>query len=86
MIANVVLQIQAVNIFNDQEVFGSVPDLVLPAIIFAVKRNRRQWDDQLIDQQYNIGPLVTDLESFAMIESLNIFCMKAATVLNSTID
>ena len=86
MIANVVVQIQVVDIFDNQVVFGSVSDLVFPAIIFAVKRYRRQGDDHVIDYQNDVGPLVADLEALAMVEPLDIFGVKTASMLDGTVD
>ena len=55
--------------------FTLIVKAALLAIRFAIKRNRGKWNQELIDHQDNIGPLMTDDIALAMIERLGVFRM-----------
>ena len=54
---------------------------LLPAIGFALGGNRTKWDQHVVEDQDDIGPLVTDDKSFAVIELLGVFRMQTGTML-----
>ena len=64
---------------------GAILQLMIPAIALAIERDRPKRDQQVIEEQHDIGPLMTDDIPLAMIERLGVFWMQTGAMLESTI-
>jgi hypothetical protein len=59
---------------------------MLPAIPFAIVGDRRQRNQDVIDNQDNIGPLMPDDKPLAVIEFLGVFRMQTGPMLERAIN
>ena len=59
---------------------------MIAAIALAIERDGTKRNQDVIDDQHDIGPLMTDDEPVAMIERLSVFRMQTRTMLQGTID
>ena len=60
--------------------------IVLQTIRFTIVGDRRQRNEHVIDDQDDIGPLVTDDKAFAVIELLGVFRMQTGTMLERAVN
>src|SRR5215470_5380060 len=59
---------------------------MIPAIALAIERDGTKRNQHVIDDSYDIGPLMADDKAVAMIEPLGVFRMQTGPVLERTID
>src|ERR1700756_4026171 len=64
---------------------GVILQLMIPAITLAIERDGTQWDQHVMEDQHDIGPLMTNDKSLAMIERLGVFWMQTGAMLERTI-
>ena len=64
---------------------GSVLQLTLPAIALAIERDGTKRNQQVIEEQHDIGPLMTNDKSLPMIERFGVFWMQTSAMLERTI-
>ena len=65
---------------------GPIASIMILTVLFAVEGNRRKRDQYLIDDQDDVGPLVTNDKSLTMIKPLRVFWVQAGTILERTIN
>src|SRR5215472_11795378 len=58
---------------------------MIPAIALAIERDRTKRNQHVIDDSYDIGPLMADDKALAMIEPLGVFRMQTGPMLERTI-
>ena len=57
--------------------FCRVPDTVILAIALRIEWDRTERNQDIIDAQDDVGPLVSDDEALAVIQTLDIFGTQA---------
>src|SRR5215510_8096663 len=58
---------------------------MIPAIALAIERDGTKWNQHVIEDQHDIGPLMTNDKSLAMIERLGVCWMQTGAMLERTI-
>ena len=58
---------------------------MIPAIALAIERDGTQWNQHVIEEQHDIGPLMPNDTSLAMIEPLGVCWMQTGAMLERTI-
>src|SRR5437899_9080389 len=66
--------------------FGSILQLMIPAIALAIERDGSKRNQHVIEEQHNIGPLMSNDKPLAMVEGLGVFWMQTGAMLECTID
>src|SRR5262249_52029867 len=64
---------------------GTIRQLMIPAIALAIEWDRTKRDEQVMEDQHDIGPLMTNDKALAMIERLGVFWMQTGAMLERTI-
>src|SRR5919109_5212698 len=64
---------------------GAILQLTLPAIALAIERDGTKRDQHVMEEQHDIGPLMTNDKALAMIERLGVFWMQTGAMLERTI-
>ena len=59
---------------------------MIQAIARAIGGDRRQWNQDVIDDENNIGPLMPDDLSLPVIECFGVFRMHTGAMLDRTIN
>jgi hypothetical protein len=63
-----------------------IDQTVLAAIAPTIKWDGTKRDEDVIEEQDNVGPLMTDDKALAMIKSLRVFRLEAGPTLQGAID
>src|SRR5919206_1434279 len=64
---------------------GAILQLTLPAIALAIERDGTKRNQQVWEEQHDIGPLMPNDKSLPMIERFGVFWMQTRTMLERTI-
>src|SRR5258705_13352618 len=64
---------------------GAILQLMIPAIALAIEWDGTKRDQHVMEDQHDIGPLMTNDKSLAMIECLGVFGMQTGAMLERTI-
>src|SRR5712691_5684829 len=83
---NIVFQVELIDVIYHKLMLGLIRKLMLQAIRLAIVGDRWKWNQHIIDDQDDIGPLMSNDKPFAMIEFLGIFRMQTGTMLEGTIN
>ena len=63
---------------------GALLQLMIPAIALAIERDGTQRDQPVLEEQHDIGPLMTHDTSLAMMKCLGVFRMQTRAMLERT--
>ena len=66
--------------------FGVIGKSMGSTIPLAIERDGREGNQDVVDDQDDIGPLMPDDKPFAMIEFLGVFRVQTGTMLQGTIN
>jgi len=64
---------------------SAIRQLTVPAIALAIKGDGTKRDQQVIEEHYDIGPLMPHDQSLPIIECLGVFWMQTGAMLERTI-
>src|SRR5215467_9488809 len=64
---------------------SAIRQLMIPAVALAIERDGTKRDQQVIEEQHNIGPLMPNDKALPMIERLGVFWMQTGTMLERII-
>src|SRR3989454_933482 len=64
---------------------SAIRQRMIPAIALAIERDGTQRNQHVIEEQHDIGPLMTNDKSLAMIERLGVCWMQTGAMLERTI-
>src|SRR5215212_5109572 len=64
---------------------GAILQLMIPAIALAIEGDGTKRDQPVLEEQHDIGPLMTHDKSLAMIKCLGVFRMQTRAMLERTI-
>jgi hypothetical protein len=64
---------------------GAILQLTIPTIALALERDGTKRDQHVMEEQHDIGPLMTNDKSLPMIERFGVFGMQTGATLERTI-
>src|SRR5712692_7950163 len=64
---------------------SAIRQRMIPAIALAIERDGTKRNQHVLEDQHDIGPLMTNDKSLAMIERLGVFWMQTGAMLERTI-
>jgi hypothetical protein len=73
------------DVIDHERMLSLIIKMMIEAISLALVGNRTKRNQHIIDDQDDIGPLMADDKSFAMIELLGVFRMQTRTMLECTL-
>jgi hypothetical protein len=77
--------VQLLDVIHHEVMLGAICQLMLPAIALAIERDGPKRDQHVMEDQHDIGPLMPNDKSLAMIERLGVFWMQTGAMLERTI-
>src|SRR6266436_3346656 len=84
--ANVVLQVERVQVGHDVLMFAVILEIMCLAIPLAIEGNRLEGNQHVTQHQDDIGPLMTDDIPLAVVERLGVFRVPTGSVLQCRIN
>ena len=75
--ADIISQFKFSDIFNHPFMLSGILQPIILTVFLAVEGNWRKGNNHIVDEQYDVGPLVSDDKSLAVIEPLRIIRSQA---------
>ena len=82
---NIVFQVEWIDIMYHKLMLGLLRKRMLQALRLALGGDRRKWNQHIIDDQDDIGPLMSNDKALAMIELFGVFRMQTGAMLKRAI-
>jgi hypothetical protein len=80
-----VFQVQLLDVLHHEVMLSAIRQRMIPARALAIERDGTQRNQHVIEDQYDIGPLMTNDKSLAMIERLGVCWRQTGAMLERTI-
>ena len=84
--ANVLASVSLIDVRNDAVMFGVIGERMFSTIPLAIQGNGREGNQDVIDDQDDIGPRMPDDTPCAMMEFLGVFRVHTGTMLQGTLN
>ncbi len=84
--AQVRLEIERLEVVDHALMLAVIREALCPAVALAVEGNRREGDEDVAENEDDVGPLMADDVALAVVEGLGIFRVETGSVLDGGID
>jgi hypothetical protein len=83
--ADILFQLSLLDVLDDVVMLSAIRQLMVPAIALAIEGDGTKRNQQVIEEQHDIGPLMPNDKALPMIERFGVFWMQTGTMLERTI-
>jgi hypothetical protein len=83
---DILFQVSRADVLHDPLMLGVIVQMMLQAIPLAIVRDGRQWDQDVMDDQDDIGPRMSDDKTLAMIARFGVFRMPTGALLERALN
>ena len=84
--AQVRLEIERLEVVDHALMLALIREALCPAVALAVEGNRREGDEDVAENEHDVGPLVADDVALAVVKGFGIFRVQTGSVLEGGID